>query len=152
MDQAGAIFFNVVLAMAAVCDLRWWRIPNILPLLLALGAVVMMSGGVNPVPFLMSLAIVGPVVVALFVAGFMGGGDTKLLMAAALWIPVPDLPLFAMCLGVAAGLQGLAVLAWIRAVPGVRPQRGTARRRQMPFALSIAAAGAAWTLLNVVWM
>ena len=134
--------FCAVLGAAAAVDVARDRIPNLLPPLLALGAVLVLprteaewlSRGA-------SFAIVSVTVLVLYLARGLGGGDVKLLAAASLWMPLATLPVFALALAMAGGLQGAATLAARR----VRRQAVGARRgRSMPYGLSIAAAGFVW--------
>lgn len=84
---------------------------------------------------------------ALMALGLWGGGDAKLIAAAALWMgPAASLAMVTLTL-LAGALLGLALLASAlcasaRAVPGARLRpRLLARRLSLPFALAIGPAG-----------
>jgi prepilin peptidase CpaA len=143
----GLVWFNAVLLAAAACDLRTFRIPNALSILLAAGALVLAFPG-TPMAALSRLAcaaVVSALALALYLRGLMGGGDLKLLAAAALWIPFPQLAGFATLLGLAGALQGLGTLLWVRIVPSSEGMLARGPGRQMPYAVSIAVAGLVWS-------
>lgn len=147
MPLYASLFFVVVLLAAAISDLRSFRIPNLLPALLAAGAIALATpetGGEWASRFTSAL-VVGSVALGLYMANGLGGGDVKLLAAAALWAPLSTLPAFVLSLGVAGGLQALAVLAWTRwrPTPVGAPVDAVAPAR-LPYAVSIAAAGLFW--------
>ena len=114
--------FPALVILAALSDLTSYTIPNRLNLLLAaafLPAALLM--GSSPAAVGLDLAIgfaalVGGV--AMFAAGWIGGGDAKLFAATALWLGLPGLPIFLTVTALAGG--GLAVLllnarsAWVR--------------------------------------
>ncbi|RAK60800.1 hypothetical protein DJ021_13775 [Phenylobacterium hankyongense] len=147
MSVAAFVWFNAVLLIAAACDLRTFRIPNILPILLAAGALVLALPA-TPAEALSRLACVGVVAVlglALYLRGLMGGGDLKLLAGAAFWIPFPELANFAILLGLAGGLQGVGTLVWVRVAPSSEGTLARGDWRKMPYAVSIAVAGLVWS-------
>lgn len=89
--------FTAVMAVAAFEDFRRLMIPNLLPLLLcaawplyiaAAGSPLGTIGGaVGAVGVALAVFLVGAV---LFARGWLGGGDVKLLSAAALWAGAPQ--------------------------------------------------------------
>lgn len=142
MGLAPALAFSGLLAAAAVSDVARYRIPNWLTATLAMAAVILVFPG-SPGEALAraaSFALVGGASLALYAGGAMGGGDVKLLAAAALWIPLVSLPPFLEALALAGGLQATWTLA-ARRLAG--PAEAAARPR-MPYALAIAAAGLVW--------
>jgi prepilin peptidase CpaA len=80
--------FAVVMAAAAVEDFRRLIIPNMLPILLCaawplhFAAAPSLFGGLEAAGCAAAVFLVGAV---LFSRGWLGGGDVKLLAAAALW-------------------------------------------------------------------
>jgi Flp pilus assembly protein protease CpaA len=144
------VTFNGLLWCAAVSDLRTFRIPNLLPALLAFCGVAL-AFPASPAEALsrtLSFLAITAVAGATWWRGLLGGGDFKLLMGCALWIPLPTLPAFAIALGLASGVQGLTALLLARtraSADGPQPAR---LRQHVPFALSIAAAGLCWSLLR----
>ena len=145
MTLFSLVAFNGLLLCAAVSDVTRYRIPNLLPALLAL------SGLVLAMPFSLdaalsraaSLGLVAVIATPLWLRGLLGGGDLKLLIGSALWIPLGGLATFAMALGLASGLQGVAVLACSHFAG--RTPLATAARARVPYAVSIAAAGLVWS-------
>jgi len=96
---------------AAVSDAATFRIPNWIPLtLLAVFPVAALAGGM-PLPTMGLHAAVGVgmlvVGVFMFAMRWMGGGDAKLLAAAALWLGWSALPTFVLVTAIAGG--GLSV-------------------------------------------
>jgi prepilin peptidase CpaA len=144
MTGAGLIVFSLILAAAAASDVARYRIPNVLCLALAASALIfaLPHDGADLAGRGLSLAALGGTALLLYLMRALGGGDAKLLMAAALWMPWTSLPVFVFVLALAGGVQALASLA-TRRVAG--PAAATQRRR-MPYGLSIAAAGFVWAL------
>ena len=82
------------------------------------------------------------------ISGFPEGGDYKLLWACAFWTGLSGLTPFALAFGLACGVQGLSALLIAQAAG----RRGAPLRSRLggrvPLALSIAAAGLYWSLLQ----
>lgn len=140
--------FNSVLLCAAMWDVLRYRIPNLLPALLALSALILafpttVGEGLSRAGSTTLIALLGG---AMWLRGLLGGGDLKLLVACGLWIPLEGLPLFGAALGLISGVQGLATLAFTR-LAGHEPL-ASAMRSRLPYAVSIAAAGLTWSLLR----
>lgn len=149
MSLPSFIAFNAILFCAVVCDVRRHRIPNLIPLLLAIAGLLLAapeSFG-EAVSRAGAVVLVGGVAGALWLRGWIGGGDVKLLAACAVWAPLGSLPLFVLALGLASGVQGLAALALARGL-GRTPLAGAARSH-IPYALSIAGAGFVWSLVRL---
>lgn len=145
MPHPALLVFDALLLAAAASDVRRFRIPNWLCVAVAAGALLL-AFPATPTEALSragSFALVSLVAGALWLRGLLGGGDLKLLMACALWIPLGGLSTFGLAFGVASGVQGAATLAWARLTTGA-PLAQAARRR-LPYALSIAAAGLVWS-------
>ncbi|WP_309089114.1 A24 family peptidase [Phenylobacterium sp.] len=149
MSLIGFLYFNGVLLIAAAWDIRTFRIPNRLSLALAIGGVLVLLTGdmAEAASRLASCGIVSTAALLLYLRGAMGGGDVKLLAAASIWLPLSHLFGFAMVLGLAGGLQALGTLAVIRFSPSSKPYLARADFHQMPYGVSIAAAGLFWSTL-----
>jgi len=117
MTYAFAAFsFATLMILSGVADMLARRIPNRLTLSIALlfFPAALMTG--MP-PLVIGLhAGAGLLVLAggyiLFSLRLIGGGDAKLLAAAALWLGFQGLPMFLMMTVLTGGLLSLAVLAW----------------------------------------
>jgi prepilin peptidase CpaA len=143
-------------AVAAYRDVRTRRIPNEIALGVgALGLLRMILTG-NPSVILYTLgaaAVVFVVTLLLFRRDLVGGGDVKLLTAAALLIGYHDLFGFLLLMSLCGALISLAILAAGKLGPllGNRPRAATlpvpeesqpARERlSVPYAVAIAVAG-----------
>ncbi|HEV2530980.1 prepilin peptidase [Phenylobacterium sp.] len=146
MSPLALAAFCLLLALAAASDIARYRIPNPLCVALAVGALILafphdLSEGLSRGA---SLLLIGGAALGLYLGGLLGGGDAKLLMAAALWMPVQSLPAFLTALAVAGGVQAGVVLAARAAAGPDLPRRGA----RMPYGVSIAAAGFVWALLQ----
>lgn len=81
--------FATLLLVAAASDLRQFRIPNPLPLLLVVGFVLGAAAGVPGLDLfggLLAGVLMMAVGFVLFLLRAMGGGDVKLMAAASLWV------------------------------------------------------------------
>ena len=122
-------------AAGMVCDLRWRRIPNAIPLgLLGLFAGYVLAGAPGPSGALGVHLAIGAVLLAigflLHLGGRFGAGDGKLIAVAGLWAGPADLGVF---------LLGLAVGAFALALFALLPFGATRRLRgELPFAVAIA--------------
>jgi prepilin peptidase CpaA len=137
--------FLLILGLAAAGDVATRRIPNLLCAVLALAAVLIaFPASLDEALWRAASALfLALVAVPLWLHRALGGGDVKLLAASALWIPLPELPVFVIALALAGGVQALFVVAGRALAPvGAR----SIARVRMPYALSIAAAGALWVL------
>jgi len=149
MNLPAFVLFNGLLLSAAICDVKAFRIPNVLSGSLALAGLVAHP----PASWTEFLARLASVVIVVVVCGLMwtrrmiGGGDLKLLMACAVWIPVATLGGFAIWLGWLGAFQGLATLALLRWTPLASHAAASERARsQIPYGVSIAGAGLLWSL------
>jgi prepilin peptidase CpaA len=142
-----------VFAAAGYSDVRARHIPNELPLAIGALALVRLLWTGDP---LWSVAAAGVVFVVVFVQwrfGLLGGGDAKLLAAAALLVGWRDLFqfLFLMSLGGAAVALAVVVAGRLGGPPALLlPPPGaveTPARPSVPYGLAIAAA-ATWVLIR----
>jgi prepilin peptidase CpaA len=142
-------------AVAAYGDVRARRIPNELALGVgALGLLRMLAGDASaPLYTLGAAAVVFAVAFLLFRRDLVGGGDVKLLTAAALLIGYHDLLSFLLLMSLCGAFISLAMLTAGKLVPMLRhnprpamlpvPEnsRGTPGRLSVPYGVAIAAAG-----------
>jgi prepilin peptidase CpaA len=158
LGPAGAAWLALALAgplaaLGGLWDLRRMRIPNWLNAALALLFVPVAALTLPLEAALWRVAVAAGVLLAgyaLFVAGRMGGGDVKMLAAAALWIPPAQA-------GGAMFLLSVALLAGLALVLGARrftapdtPWRGLRRHaRRFPMGVSIGAALVAHLVLSL---
>lgn len=146
MSPVALLAFNGLLWCAAAIDLRTFRIPNALPLLVALTGLALQMPA-SPGELLdraAAVLIVGLAGGFLWVRGLFGGGDYKLLWACAVWTGLGGLAPFILAFGLASGAQGLLTLCMVSG-GGHGPVRDRLRKR-VPLAVSIAAAGLYWSL------
>lgn len=149
MSPLAAVIFCALMTASAATDLAARRIPNWLTGGVALAALVLASphGGAEWASRGLSFAVLGGAALALFIVRALGGGDAKLLMAGALWMPFASLSTFVVFLALAGGVQAAGALA-LRAV-AAGGDAGPLRRR-VPYGLSIAAAGIGWALVQAL--
>ena len=147
-----AYLFAAMLVVAAAGDALYFRIPNQLVLLIAgLFLPVALAAGLGLPAIAIHIAIAGAVLLGgflLFALGLFGGGDAKLLAAAALWLGWPALLPFRVWTALAGGLLGLLI--------GLRVlfDRFVLRRpvsRNVPYGIALAS-GAIIALPQCAWM
>jgi prepilin peptidase CpaA len=150
MSWLAFLAFNGLLGCAAASDLRTFRIPNVLPLLVAAAGLVLHLP-LTPAEWLdrgAAVVLVGVGGGILWLRGLFGGGDYKLIWACALWTGLAGFTPFALAFGLASGVQGLSALLIAQATA----RRGAPLRSRLggrvPLAVSIAAAGLYWSLLQ----
>jgi prepilin peptidase CpaA len=111
------------LIVAAICDLKRRRIPNVLTfglLIVGLAAQAIFRG---PLASLSGLAAGAIVILALYVpwnAGGIGGGDVKLGAASAAWLGLGHILPFALATAVAGGV--VAFVCYVVARPATRAE------------------------------
>lgn len=139
------------LAVAAISDLMTMTIPNRVSLLLALTFLLAAPvAGLSLADVTMHLAAgaaVFAICFGLFAANVMGGGDAKLLTAAAFWFGLnQSLVLFLVYVGFLGGAITLLVL-FIRAradhalALGIRLPASLSSAKKIPYGLAIGLAG-----------
>lgn len=154
------MIFPLAMAYAAATDLLTLTIPNKITLAVA-GAffVVAPFAGLTWSAFFTHLAVGAAVLVvaiAMFSFNLLGGGDAKLLAAAALWMGseqfLPYVTLVALC----GGALAIAILMYRRITPpAFLAARSWAMRLHdaktgIPYGLALAAA-ALWIYPNTKW-
>lgn len=130
---------GLMLAIAAVGDLRRRMISNRLNLAIALGAIPFWwSIGLDPWPGAALQVAVAAVVFLIFAAAFaigaMGGGDVKLIGAVALWLPVQAMLPLLVIMAIAGGALTLGMLIRHRIGRRTEPL-------EVPYGVAIAFAG-----------
>lgn len=143
--------FPAMLLLGAGYDVASFRIPNWIPAGLAAAflPVAIMSGmswgaiGLSVLAGII-LLIAG---MALFAFKVLGGGDAKLLAAAALWIGMSDLLLYVCAVGIVGGLFAILLLTF-RRVPMPATLAGQSwlmrlhsGKEGIPYGVALAAAG-----------
>ena len=141
----------LTLAWAAVGDALTYRIPNLLPALVAGGFAA--AAWFEPSAFLIGGVLTGLAVFGagalLFARRLMGGGDVKLLAAASLWCGPEQLAPFALVISVTAVALALLMLSPLGRLLPQPPSRLAAgsdgfaavTRQPMPFGIAVAAGG-----------
>jgi prepilin peptidase CpaA len=134
--------------VAAYSDVRSFRIPNLLVAAVTLLGVTRLIMVADPNAALYTvgasaaLLIVGFV---LFWQGFLGGGDAKLITAAALLIGYHDLPSFLLLMGICGAAISLAALVIHKYLPLYLGPRLAVllptARLAVPYGVAIATAG-----------
>src|SRR3984957_1852950 len=149
LHQLLMLCFFALIILAALNDIREFRIPNRISLaLLALYPLYVLSSPM-PVAWLMALAIGSLVFVAgltLFFCGLVGGGAVKFLAAVSLWAG-PNLTLkLLIVMGLAGGVLGVAALGilYLRryrstGIAGVIVPDTTVAAPKLPYGVAIAA-------------
>jgi prepilin peptidase CpaA len=140
----------LALLAACVCDLRRFEIPDSLSVVILLSALGFgfATPGFEWLWHAGGVALMFAIGLALFAAGWMGGGDIKLLVATAAWTGLSGLPSYLVGVALAGGVLALVLLA-SRAgfrTAGVAPERMPGPLQPgapMPYALAIAG-GAFW--------
>lgn len=119
--QTAVLAFAVLMLISAWTDLAGYRIPNWIPLcLLALWPLAMIAlapGWTHAGLSLATFAVVLAAGMALWAPGWIGGGDAKLIAAAALWFGWPDTVGFMLWFALAGGVLALALVGLRKAVP-----------------------------------
>ncbi len=136
----------VALIAAAFADLRSYQIPNRYAVAIML-AFLGFSVGNGLHEAAVALAVGAGVFVvgtACFAKSWLGGGDVKLLVALALWVPPPLLPAFALVTSLAGASLSLVMLTPLRRALPAPPAplaRAETLRQPIPFAIAIAVGG-----------
>jgi prepilin peptidase CpaA len=145
-----------VFAAAAYSDVRARHIPNALPLAIGALALVQLIPAGDPHPALWSIVAAAVVFAVAFLQwrfGLLGGGDAKLLAAAALLVGWRNLFDFLFLMSLGGAVVALAVVAASRlgGPPALLlPSPGAVEapaRPSVPYGAAIAAA-AAWVLIR----
>ena len=143
--------FPFLLVTAGVSDFLTYRIPNWMTAAIALAFFPMALATGLPVHQLLlqcgAAALLLAIGFGLFAAGLWGGGDAKLLAAAALWFGWPALAHFVIYTALAGGVLAAAVGIWsiIHIDQEVRGHTWITRwmniKPNVPYAVALAAGG-----------
>jgi prepilin peptidase CpaA len=146
----GLSVYVVVFAAAAAGDLIRYEIPNRLSLALAAAFLPFATALPPSIIAAHLLAALCMLVLAALGFGFglMGGGDAKLLSAAALWMGWHDLVPFIVLTALAGACLGMVLLALRRLLPQARwagrwYSRALSPEEGVPYGVAIAAAALA---------
>ncbi len=148
-----SLVFVVLVVFAMVNDYDCRRIPNPIPVGLALAFVPAgLIAGLDWTAFAIHVGVcVGVLALGLipFSMGRLGGGDVKLMAAIGLWTGLDGLYPFALATAVAGGIMAVIVLV-LRTPPGqailIRVpllQKGFGMGDQLPYAVAIGLGGLA---------
>ncbi|MBL8713004.1 MAG: prepilin peptidase [Alphaproteobacteria bacterium] len=149
-----AIVFVVTL-LACVSDATSLRIPNLYSVIvLAAFAVACVASPevFNPLwKHFLALAIIFIVTYLMFVAGMMGGGDSKFASALAIWIAAQGVMVFVFWMAVAGGVIGVLTLWMKKKKPFKNPRDGgwvaAAQKGENKIPYGIAISFGAWMAL-----
>ena len=149
VELAEAAFVGL-LGAAAISDMWSRRIPNVIPLLLAVAFPIALPviGLPQDWPFhLFGSGLVLALGVLLFNRGILGGGDVKLIAAATLWYGADRLPIFLFAVSIAGGALGLvAIIGKLarNAIPSLASRSSSSRSlrgMELPYGVAIALGG-----------
>jgi prepilin peptidase CpaA len=154
-----ALLALAALGAAALNDVALRRIPNFLPAVIALAGLFRQAMLGAPLLALLGAGCVLAGATLLWMRGLMGGGDVKLLAAAALLMPVAAIPAMLLAVAIAGGVLALfhLVLRGRLAAPSWPRPTGLLRRvlrceawrirrgAPLPYGVAIAA-GAAFVM------
>jgi len=151
---ATELAFAALLADAAICDVRGFRIPNRVPVLLLILFVVAAALTLDVREFLLHLAAgvaVFAVAAVLFARGIWGGGDVKLIAALGTWTGFAAMPRFLVVMALAGGVLAIVVLAARAIAPAVTMANAPwhlrmAHSGHLPYGVALAAGGLDWVL------
>ena len=148
-----------IFALTGYLDVRTRRIPNVLSMAIAVLGIVRIALGLDWAGGIYSLASgagMFATALALYRWGLIGGGDAKMVAAAALLVGYRDLLGFLFIMSICGGALAVAILAadklefplrrlWraARMRPGTEgePDRPAPRQSSVPYGVAIAAAG-----------
>lgn len=116
------LVFPIAMVFAAAFDLFTMTIPNKISMALVAAFVVVAPLSGLPLETIAMHVAAGLLVLAcgffMFVRGWLGGGDAKLLAASALWLGFDSLTNFMVSVGLLGGVLSCAILAFRLYVPG----------------------------------
>jgi prepilin peptidase CpaA len=142
-----------ILCMAAAHDVLARTVPNWMPMTIAAFGIIQSALAER----LMASLLVGAIVFVLsglcWKRGWLGGGDVKLLGAAAIAVPPVAVPPFVVAVALAGGVLGVVYLACGRLIPAaiLRRPMGQPTRGQPPGRPVGQPAGRSAGLLSRAW-
>jgi prepilin peptidase CpaA len=152
MAIAAIVAFISLMLAAAVSDIRFYRIPNWLCASVATLFIAAALIFTMPLELLGWHLLAGAAVLlvgfCLFAANIIGGGDAKLLAAAALWAGWTELPSFLFYTALAGGALAIVMMVWevVRThaeltaggSPSALLKRAISLRPDLPYGVAIA--------------
>lgn len=121
LDFTLLLIFPAAMAFAASMDLLTMTIPNRVSVALVaaflLAAPFASLGWAGFASHLAAGSMMLVVGIVIFSLGWVGGGDAKLLAAAALWMGFENLLAYMVLVGVAGGILAIAILTYRRFTP-----------------------------------
>lgn len=145
------LVFPAAMAFAGVMDLLTFTIPNRISLALLVGfllsaplAGMPMADYLNHLGAGLAMLVIG---IAMFSRGWLGGGDAKLMAAAALWLGFSNLLPFLVWTAVFGGILAIVLLTYRRYFPPlwIAKQQWALRlhdpKQGIPYGIALAAAG-----------
>lgn len=156
--------FIALMILAAVSDLRFFRLPNRLVIAVALLFIAGILVTAMPPQLVLWHVFAGALVLlagfALFSARIIGGGDAKLMAAVALWMGWSKLAVFLLYTALAGGILAIVMLLWeivrlhveltARNPEASLSKRISSLKPDLPYGVAIAA-GACATLPQTWW-
>lgn len=150
--QTHIIVFGVLLALGASCDVASRRVPNWITVSIAVTGAwsQWVRGGLTATGSALAAAIaVAVLLVPLWKKGFLGGGDTKMAIAAAVWVGLAKCPVYLLAIALAGGIVAVVKYATSKRETRVAvranlwrlhvPTSAAALPRSVPYAVAIAA-------------
>ena len=150
MESLALLFFPGAMAFAGSMDLVTMTIPNRISLAMIAGFFFITLWIGLPTDVVVAHIAAGILVLAagigMFAMGWVGGGDAKLLAAAALWLGLTDLLSFLLLTGIVGSLLMLALLSYRRYPAAALPLPAWAVRLHrsetgIPYGIAIGTAG-----------
>lgn len=151
IEYAIILVFPAAMAFAGAMDLLTMTIPNRISIVLVAAfavAAAMMGIGwwalASHVGAGLLMLVIG---IGMFALGWLGGGDAKLLAAAALWLGFEHLLPYLLLVAIAGGALSIAILAYRRMAPPLWLARQDwamklhGAKAGIPYGIAIAAAG-----------
>ena len=154
------LIFPAAMALAGALDLFTMTIPNRISLALVVGFLVAMPfSGLGLAGFAANVGtamLVLAIGFILFASGFLGGGDAKLIAAAALWFGPEHVLVFLLFTALAGGALAIGILAFRSFLLPARfaaeswIARLHARKGKIPYGIAISA-GSLLAFPRTIW-
>lgn len=150
LDSLALLFFPAAMAFAGSMDLVSMTIPNRISLAMIAGFFCLALWAGLPANVVLAHVGTGMLMlvagIGMFAMGWVGGGDAKLLAAAALWLGFDQLLSFLLLTGIVGSALMLALIAYRRYPASALPLPAWAVRLHrsetgIPYGIAIGAAG-----------
>lgn len=144
------MIFPIAMVFAGAMDLLTMTIPNRISLALILGFIIAVPWTGMPMAMALQHMAAGGIILVfclgLFYMGWFGGGDAKLLSAAALWIGLDHLVMYLAQVTIIGGALAIAIILYRRMplLPIPMPDWAVRLHKPgtgIPYGIAIAAAG-----------